>query len=142
MYITNSLYTNVGTPPVFTPPDNGVGATMVVNPGGCSFPSPLPNNSDEASLYTVALQPESALPATLDQTFVSALQVTLTTQGQAATNLTITLSFPIPAGMEDANLTVMFWDGSGWVEVSGGSVVGSEFVITVTQPGIYVLVAQ
>jgi hypothetical protein len=40
------------------------------------------------------------------------------------------------------DLAVMFWDGSGWVEVPGGSVVGNEFVITVTQPGIYVLVAQ
>jgi hypothetical protein len=44
--------------------------------------------------------------------------------------------------MENANLSVMFWNGTEWVAVSGGSVVGNEFVITVTQPGVYVLVSQ
>jgi hypothetical protein len=61
--------------------------------------------------------------------------------GQVA-NFSITLAFPIPAGMENADLAVMFWDGANWVEVPGGSVVNGEFVITVTQPGVYVLVSQ
>ena len=44
--------------------------------------------------------------------------------------------------METSNFAVMFWDGTKWVEVPGGSVVNGAFIITVTQPGIYVLVAQ
>jgi len=95
-----------------------------------TFTSPSAGASTGTSLT------QGQLPAPLNQgnAFVSALQVSVSG--------TITLHFPIPAGMEGADLAVMFWNGSGWVEVPGGSVVGSEFVITVTQPGIYVLVSK
>ena len=109
----------------------------------CVFASPpAPSNSGESALYTITSQTQDELPVALGQgnTFVSALQVTLTSQ--ATGNLAITLSFPIPVGMEGANLAVMFWNGSGWVEVPGGTVLGDQFVITVSQPGVYVLVSK
>ena len=115
---------------------NGLGDTNPnpFNPcqgGGVIITSPTP-------LYTVTPLTEGQLPAPLNQgnVFASALQVS----GQVTSG--ITLSFPIPAGMENANLSVIFWNGTDWVAVSGGSVVGNEFVITVTQPGVYVLVSQ
>ena len=94
--------------------------------------------SASPTLFTLNSLTQGQLPGALGSgdTFVSAFQVS----GQVTNG--ITLAFPIPAGMENADLAVMFWNGSGWVEVPGGNVVGSEFVITVTQPGIYVLVAR
>lgn len=121
--------------------DNGLGATNPnpFNPcqgGGVIIIVPTARSGAQ---YTATPLAQSQLPAALGQgnTFVSALKVT----SQVA-NLAIELSFPIPAGMEDADLAVMFWDGAQWVELPGGSVVGGEFVITVTQPGIYVLVSR
>jgi len=112
----------------------------------------LPAGEDEkgyatvqyTSLYTVLEQAQGQLPAALGESFKfgSALKVELTEEGKNVTDLAITLSFPISADMKDANLVVMFWDGSAWVEVSGGSVVDGFFVITVDQPGDYVLVAK
>ena len=126
------------SPPTYA--SNGLGATNpnIFNPcqggGGVIVTSPTP-------LYTITPQTLDQLPAALGQgyAFASAFQVSLF--GQFA-NFELTLAFPIPAGMEDANLSVMFWDGTDWVAVPGGSVVGNEFVITVTQPGVYVLVSQ
>jgi hypothetical protein len=147
LHVVNSL---LGQSASFDPP-NGAGPTLVdVDPSlNCVFPSPLPSalpsdNSNDAVLYTIASQTQDELPASLDQgnSFVSALQLALTSQGLTAGNLVITLAFPIPAGMEGADLAVMFWNGTGWVEVPGGSVVGDQFVINVAQPGVYVLVAK
>jgi hypothetical protein len=84
------------------------------------------------------------LPATLGDgnTLVYALQVVLTPAGEKATNLTITLSFPISEGMQDDNLAVLFWNGTAWTPVPGGKVVGNSFLITVSSPGYYVLVSR
>jgi hypothetical protein len=54
----------------------------------------------------------------------------------------ITLSFPVPSGADPANLAVLFWNGSEWVEVPGGTMVDGMFVVTVTEGGTYVLVQQ
>jgi hypothetical protein len=95
------------------------------------------------SLYTIIEQTQGQLPAALETgTFGSALKVVLTNEGKDVADLAMTLSFPIPADMKDASLVVMFWNGSSWVEVSGGNVVNGLFVITVNQPGDYVLVAK
>jgi hypothetical protein len=136
----SSLNLNLGFPTTFTPA-NGVGPTFVTAPSGnCPtsgggvvvVTSPGPQ-------YIVTSLTEGQLPGAIGvgNAFVSALQVSST-----AANFEFTLSFPIPAGMENANLSVMVWDGSEWVAVPGGSVIGNEFVITVTQPGVYVLVSQ
>jgi hypothetical protein len=97
-----------------------------------------------AQLYIVVEQVQGQLPAALGEGFKfgSALKVELTNEGRELNDLAITLSFPIPDGMKDAALSVMFWNGSAWVEVSGGSVVDGFYVITVDQPGNYVLVTK
>ncbi|CAG1001721.1 hypothetical protein ANAEL_03015 [Anaerolineales bacterium] len=51
----------------------------------------------------------------------------------------ITLKFPIPTGADEASLAVLFWNGSTWVEVTGGKAVDGFYVIGVNQPGTYVL---
>ena len=135
--------------------DNGCGSATVNSPVvplvTVVSAVPLPAVEDEkgrttvqsTSLYTVLEQTQEQLPAELEAgTFGSALKVALTDQGANVTDLVIKLSFPIPASMKDANLAVMFWNGSAWVEVSGGSVVDGSFVITVSQPGTYVLIAK
>jgi hypothetical protein len=97
-----------------------------------------------APLYIVVEQVQGQLPAALGEGFKfgSALKVELTNEGKDVTDLAMTLSFPIPDGMKDASLVVMFWNGSAWVEVSGGSVVNGFYIITVNQPGDYVLVSK
>ena len=137
--VTNSFLQGTNTA-TFTPA-NGLLDYNIVNPAGCKFASPPKSSASPAyTSYMTVSQTEGQLPGALGagNTFISALQLTFTSQA----NGNITLSFPIPAGMEDADLAVMFWDGSGWVDVPGGSVVGDQFVITVSQPGVYVLVSR
>jgi hypothetical protein len=54
----------------------------------------------------------------------------------------ITLYFSVPSGADPASLAVMFWNGSEWVEVPGGTVTDGMFVVTVTEGGTYVLVQR
>jgi hypothetical protein len=98
----------------------------------------------EVPLYTVVRQTQVQLPGALAQghSFGSALKVEFTDLATKSRNLKITLSFLIPAHLKDADLVVMYWDGSKWVPMSGGSVVGNDFVIEVTRPGFYVLTQQ
>ena len=132
--VANGLVNENSTP---TYANNTLGDTNPNPFNPCTSASSASGRNKSNTIVTQ--QTENQLPSALGQgyTFVAATKVT-----SQATNLTVELSFPIPAGMEGANLFVMFWDGSQWVEVPGGSVVNGEFVITVTQPGIYVLVSQ
>ena len=139
-YGLNVFYGNVDQAGATTYANNTLGDTNPnpFNPcdsGGVIFTSPS-NGGGNTPSNTVTSLTQNQLPGALGQgnTFVSAFQVTASGS--------IQLSFPIPAGMETSNFAVMFWDGTKWVEVPGGSVVNGAFVITVTQPGIYVLVAQ
>jgi hypothetical protein len=50
-----------------------------------------------------------------------------------------TLSFPMPAG-GTGNLAVLFWNGTEWTEVPGGTVEDGKFVVMVKEAGIYALV--
>jgi hypothetical protein len=119
--------------------------TDYVNPGGNVHIGGYDcGGGSEKALYYIIELAQDQLPGALGQgnVFGSALKVVLTDKGARIPHLTITLSFPIPEGMKDARLAVMFWDGSGWVVMPGGSVVGGYFVITITRPGTYVLVSQ
>jgi hypothetical protein len=109
-----------------------------------SHEGPEKKEQSSAPLYITIEQTQAQLPGTLGDGFKfgSALKVELTNEGKDVNDLAMTLSFPIPADMKDAKLAVMFWNGSAWVEVPGGSVVNGFFVITVDQPGNYVLVAK
>jgi hypothetical protein len=101
-------------------------------------------NKETGPLFIVLAQTQDQLPGALGSgnSFGSALKVALTELGKSTASLKVMLSFPIPAGMKDADLAVMFWNGSAWVEMSGGNVVGDFYVITVRNPGTYVLVSQ
>ncbi|MEW6404084.1 MAG: hypothetical protein AB1649_19995, partial [Chloroflexota bacterium] len=93
--------------------------------------------------YIIIEQPEDQLPAELleGNIFASALKLIFVGEN-VPENVSIDLAFPIPEGMQDAKLAVLFWDGAGWVTVPGGNVKDGYFVITVSQPGFYVLVSQ
>jgi hypothetical protein len=94
-----------------------------------------------APLYSVVEQDQDQLPGKLGQghTFGSALQLEFFNRGPKGG---VMLSLPIPSNLKDARLAVMFWNGSKWIGLSGGSVVGDYFVIKVTRPGTYLLVGQ
>ena len=70
-----------------------------------------------------------ALPE--DKTFVAGISVITVGSGQ--------VSFDIPADAVPP-FTILFWDGTQWVEIPF-TVVDGQVVFTVTQPGVYVLVA-
>ena len=61
------------------------------------------------------------LPGDLPSGATLSSQVTVVGQDLPVAGGTITLSFPIPPDGDGASLTVMFWDGSQWVEVPGGN---------------------
>jgi hypothetical protein len=92
--------------------------------------------------------PGASLPGELPAgaTQLASLKVELTSGGTPQTALPdggkITLKFPIPAGTNEASLVVLFWNGSDWVEVTGGKVVDGFYVVQVDNPGNYVLATQ
>jgi hypothetical protein len=91
---------------------------------------------------------EDALPGALPSgaTQLGSLEAQVTSGGNALGELPvggkITLKFPVPAGTDASTLVVLFWNGTAWVEVSGGTVVDGFYVVTVEKPGNYVLAAQ
>jgi len=91
---------------------------------------------------------ENDLPGELPSgaTHLGSLDAQVTSGGTAQDTLPpsgkITLKFPIPDGVDETSLAVLFWNGSAWVEVPGGKVVDGFFVVTVEEPGNYVLVSQ
>jgi hypothetical protein len=91
------------------------------------------------------LQKETEPPGQLS-TQLGILNVQLTSGGIAQSKLPlngrITLKFPIPRDADENGLVVLFWDGSAWVEVSGGRVIDGFYVIEATQPGIYALTSR
>lgn len=98
----------------------------------------------DALLETV---PGEGLPGALPSgaQYVSGLNVTLIQNGNAVAPLpdgtSMTVSFMIPAGMEGQTFTILYWDGSKWVEESVS--VESGYVKTATSnPGTFVLVIK
>ena len=85
-----------------------------------------------------------ALPSGATQ--LASLEAKVTSGGSDLAELPsggkITFKFPIPAGTDESTLVVLFWNGSAWVEVSGGLVIDGYYVVTVEKPGNYVLATQ
>jgi hypothetical protein len=54
----------------------------------------------------------------------------------------VTLSFPVPASGDTANLVVLFWNGAQWIEVPGGSVEDGKVAVMVNDAGTYALVQR
>jgi hypothetical protein len=90
-----------------------------------------------------------ALPGALPSgaTEIAGLKVQLTSSGGAPQDVfptggKVTLKFPIPKGADVASLVVLFWNGSEWMEVSGGSVADGFYVIQIEKPGTYALATR
>jgi hypothetical protein len=91
---------------------------------------------------------EELLPGTLPSgaAYAGGVDIILTSGGiklaELPTGGKITLKFPIPDGVDETSLAVLFWSGVTWVEVPGGEVVDGFYVVEVIEPGIYVLASQ
>jgi hypothetical protein len=104
------------------------------------FPCPI---SDSASLGPLT---SDALPGTLPggDTYVSAFITGVTKNGSSSSpvNGPITVSFAIPDNMKNANLAILVWDGSKWVEVPGHMTADGHFEALTNLTGIFVLVSK
>ena len=124
--------------------DYAYSGTAQLNDTACASASPAggTRKKEDDTLYLIIARTQDQLPSVLDDNdaFGSAFSVVLTPAGERITNLVITLAFPIPEEMKDAELAVKFWNGSSWAWMAGGEVVDGYFVITVPGPGTYVLV--
>ena len=101
------------------------------------FPCPI---SDSASLS--ALAPEN-LPE--GATSLSGFTTTVTKNGTAVDSLPAyaTLSFLLPEGVDPASLSILYWNGTEWVEQSGFlSPDGLYYQATVNFSGDFVLVSK
>lgn len=100
----------------------------------------------EASL---AAEIEETLPGTLPagSAFAAGITLNLFKDGVALDKLesgTLSVSFVIPAGMEAAEFSILYWDAEAleWVEISAISVVDGFVIATVDFPGTFVLVTK
>jgi hypothetical protein len=90
---------------------------------------------------------EGALPGPLgsDQHFVSALTALVIRDGQAVSELEepMVVSFLIPEGTKPEDLTILFWNGTEWIELEGHvSEDGLHFDATTSLLGTFVLVRK
>ncbi len=131
--------------------------TMLILPDDNSayFPCPL---SDSASLMS---NTQNELPGSLPNgtTFGSALTTSVTKNGESQNTVEdfITISFKIPEDAAVSGLTILYWDGTQWVELTDGltlqdgryvalggfvSADGLSFNATVNFTGTFVLVQK
>lgn len=116
--------------------------TKLILPSGdmVIFPCPL---QDEGRLDIVT---NESLPGKLPEgnAYVSGLTTHLITDGkdQVTSDPAVVISFLIPASMKDAELTILFWDGSKWIEIGGFNNGNGHFDAFVNSMGTYVLVSK
>ena len=111
--------------------------TELVLPNGdhVLLPCPIGNN---AALTHVA---NNKLPGTLDSkfTFISAMDLQVT---PSPLNGTAMVSFTIPTGKAGANLAILHWDGTKWVNLGGSINPSGFFSVDTNLTGDFVLVTQ
>jgi hypothetical protein len=85
-----------------------------------------------------------ALPT--EASYITGMNTDISMAGKAVTVLPvggkIMLRFPIPDGVDQSSLAVLFWNGTAWVEVPGGEVVDGFYEVEINEPGNYVLASQ
>ena len=54
----------------------------------------------------------------------------------------VLVEFILPAGVRSTSLSVLFWDGSKWIELSGGSVTAGYYQVENDHPGTFILVRK
>jgi hypothetical protein len=57
-------------------------------------------------------------------------------------NGSIIVSFTVPDNMKNSTLSILYWDGSKWVEVSGHMTADGHFETTTDLTGTFVLVSK
>ncbi len=111
--------------------------TELVLPNGdhVLMPCPIGNN---AALMHVA---NNKLPGALDSkfTFISAMDSQVTPSPLSGTAM---VSFTIPSGKQGANLAILHWDGTKWVNLGGSINPPGFFSVDTNLTGDFVLVTQ
>jgi hypothetical protein len=110
--------------------------TELILPNGDRVIIPCPNG-DEASLDSVT---NGELPASLDGnfTFISGLDASV----EPALIGSMTVSFMIPAGQQDAEFTILHWDGTKWEELGGYKSSDTFFKVQTGSTGIFILASK
>ncbi len=98
------------------------------------LPCPIGTNA------TLTGMSSDKLPGALDSkfTFVSGLDMEVTPSLTGS----ITVSFEMPSGKQDANFTILHWDGSKWVDVGGSKTADGFFQTQTDLAGVFVLVSK
>jgi hypothetical protein len=122
---------------------------MLMLPNGDSvyLPCPIRGKASLASLTEADL--DDALPEGTAFTSGFNLQVAteaghLSTSGEAPTSVgeMMTISFVIPESKLNADLAVLFWNGSKWAEVEGAMIENSYLKAQVDFDGLFILVGR
>lgn len=94
-------------------------------------------NSAQANSITMTMLDAADLPAAVvdPYTFLQGMEVSFASPLAAS----MVVSFLIPEGMEFANLAILYWDGSQWVDLGGYQTSDGLFNISSENSGIYVL---
>ena len=97
---------------------------------------PCPNGQDG----TITHKNSTELPGALDGkfTYVSAFNV----QVNPSLIGTMTVSFKIPSSEEGSNFTILYWDGTKWVNLGGSANPPGFFSVDTNLTGDFVLVTQ
>ncbi len=105
-----------------------------------SLPCGSLSGDGEGTGASLTLQPGAQLPAAVDSQFayVVAMEVKLS----APLKGDMLVSFALPVGANASNFTILFWDGSKWIDLGGFESGNGLFNVKTTQGGIYVLVSK
>ena len=105
-----------------------------------SLPCGSLSGDGEGTSASLSLQPGAQLPAAVDRQFsyVTALEVKLS----APLKGDMLVSFALPAGAKASSFSILFWDGSKWIDLGGFESGNGLFNVKTTQGGIYVLVSK
>jgi hypothetical protein len=110
--------------------------TKIILPNGDSALIPCPSG-EFADLQGLS---EASLPDELPEGWAYGSGLVLDLDEAAGSQ--VSLSFVIPDGMSADTLSILFWDGSQWVEVAGATQNSNRFEAQVDHPGTFVLVGM
>ena len=115
--------------------------TDLVLPDGDQVLLPCPIGSTPGMSGSLRGLSNSSLPSPLDNkfTFVSAFDAEVT---PSLTGGMMTVSFQIPSGKQGSNFTILYWDGSKWVNLGGSATPPGYFSASTNLTGDFVLVTQ
>lgn len=97
-------------------------------------------SEDASNSASVSLLTDTQLPAKLDSqyTYVAGLNFNISTPLKGSG----LVSFIIPADTFTSSYTILFWDGSNWIDLGGYLSTDGLFKVSTSQAGMYVLVTK